>query len=67
MMTKNQTNEREQSEMLTIDQLVPEYHLLRKIESAIDFSFIYSLVENLYSGLGRPSTFAAMNLKKLAA
>ncbi|MDP4083263.1 MAG: IS1182 family transposase [Bacillota bacterium] len=41
--------------MLTIDQLVPEDHLVRKIESAIDFSFIYPLVENLYSGLGRPS------------
>jgi transposase len=41
--------------MLTIDQLTPEDHLVRKIESAIDFSFIYHLVENLYSGLGRPS------------
>ncbi|HLO13016.1 MAG TPA: IS1182 family transposase, partial [Pseudoneobacillus sp.] len=33
----------------------PENHLVRKLESAIDFSFIYPLVENLYSGLGRPS------------
>jgi transposase len=55
MMTKNQLNEREQLEMLTIDQLVPENHLVRKLESAIDFSFIYPLVEDLYSGLGRPS------------
>ena len=55
MMTKKQFNEREQLEMLTIDQLVPENHLVRKIESAIDFSFIYPLVENLYSGVGRPS------------
>ncbi|WP_059171254.1 IS1182 family transposase [Bacillus sp. FJAT-27445] len=55
MMTKNQANEREQFEMLTIDQLVPENHLVRKLESAIDFSFIYPLVEHLYSGLGRPS------------
>jgi hypothetical protein len=29
MMTKNQSNEREQLEMLTIDQLVPEEHLVR--------------------------------------
>ncbi len=28
MMTKNQTNEREQLEMLTIDQLVPQDHLM---------------------------------------
>jgi hypothetical protein len=41
--------------MLMIDQLVPEDHLVRKLESAIDFSFIYPLVENLYSGIGRPS------------
>ncbi|PCD84455.1 IS5/IS1182 family transposase [Lysinibacillus fusiformis] len=55
MMTKNQTNEREQLEMLTIDQLVPNDHLVRKLEAAIDFSFIYPLVEHLYSPNGRPS------------
>ena len=55
MMTKNQINEREQLEMLTIDQLVPQDHLVRKLEAAIDFSFIYPLVENLYSAKGRPS------------
>ncbi|WP_197278955.1 transposase, partial [Lysinibacillus sp. ZYM-1] len=55
MMTKNQINEREQLEMLTIDQLVPEDHLVRKLEAAIDFSFIYPLVENFYSAYGRPS------------
>ncbi|WP_269816534.1 MULTISPECIES: hypothetical protein [Lysinibacillus] len=41
MMTKNPSNEREQLEMLTIDQLVPNNHLVRKLEAAIDFSFIY--------------------------
>lgn len=55
MMTKNQINEREQLEMLTIDQLVPQDHLVRKLEAAIDFSFIYPLIENLYSAKGRPS------------
>jgi transposase len=55
MMTKNLSHEREQLEMLTIDQLVPKDHLVRKIESTFDFSFIYPLVENLYSGIGRPS------------
>ena len=54
-MSKNQINEREQLEILTIDQLVPQDHLVRKLEAAIDFSFIYPLVENLYSSLGRPS------------
>jgi hypothetical protein len=45
MMNKIQFNEREQLEMLAIDQLVPQDHLVRKIESAIDFSFIYLLVK----------------------
>ncbi len=44
MMTKNQINEREQLEMLTIEQLVPQDHLVRKLDAAIDFSFIYPLV-----------------------
>ncbi|MBD7908632.1 hypothetical protein H9659_09850 [Sporosarcina sp. Sa3CUA8] len=54
-MTKNQVNEREQMEMLTIEQLVPQDHLVRKLDAAIDFSFIYPLVEDLYSLFGRPS------------
>jgi hypothetical protein len=52
MMTKNQINEREQLEILTIEQLVPANHLVRKLDPAIDFSFIYPLVENLYSQFG---------------
>ncbi len=55
MMTKNQINEREQLEMLTIEQLVPQDHLVRKLDAAIDSSFIYQLVEDLYSTIGRPS------------
>ena len=37
-MTKNQLNEREQLEILTIEQLVPKDHLVRKLDAAIDFS-----------------------------
>ena len=48
-MTRNNNNESDQLEIITIDQFVPEEHLVRKIEAAIDFSFIYPLVENLYS------------------
>ena len=55
MMTKNLGNQRDQLEMLTIDQLVPQDHLVRKLDAAIDFSFIYPMVEELYSTLGRPS------------
>ena len=57
MMSKNQINKREQLEMLTIDQLVPQDHLVRKLEAAIDFSFIYPLVENLKRELIKFSLF----------
>ncbi|MBP3815633.1 MAG: IS1182 family transposase [Firmicutes bacterium] len=55
MITKS-SHKGEQIEMVSIDQLVPEDHLLRKIDAHIDFSFIYELVEDRYSpDNGRPS------------
>ena len=41
--------------MYTIDQLVPQDHLVRKLEAGIDFRFIYPRVKDLYSSIGRPS------------
>ena len=42
--------------MISLDQLVPEDHLLRKIDKYVDFDFIYDLVEDKYSTeTGRPS------------
>ena len=35
--------------MISIDELVPEDHLLRKIDKYIDFGFIYDLAEDKYS------------------
>lgn len=56
MMTREAARSREQMEMLSLDELVPKDHLVRKIEAAIDWSFIYDLVEPLYSDdNGRPS------------
>ena len=49
-------NKSEQIEIISVEQLVPENHLLRKIEAAIDWDFIYELVEEKYSAdNGRPS------------
>ena len=39
---------------ISLEKLVPENHLLRAIDKAIDFSFIYEEVEGLYSEKGRP-------------
>lgn len=50
--------EYEQSEMIlyTMDELVPEDSLFRKIDACIDFSFIYDEVKDLYCCTnGRPS------------
>ena len=39
-----------------MDDLVPQDHMLRLIDKAIDWSFIYDLVEDKYSSdMGRPS------------
>ena len=45
----------DQIQMISIEQLVPQDHLLRKIDELIDFSFIYDLVEDKYCpDNGRP-------------
>lgn len=55
MLTKHNPIQRDQLEMITLDQLVPANHLVRKMEASLDFSFIYELVKDMYSDLGRPS------------
>lgn len=39
----------------TIEEIVPKDHLVRKLDAAIDLSFIEDKVENLYSAFGKPS------------
>ena len=47
---------RYQIEMISIEDLVPQEHLLRQISEAVDFSKIYEFVEELYcDDNGRPS------------
>ncbi|WP_243120266.1 IS1182 family transposase [Caloramator sp. E03] len=56
MLTKEKNEKRTQIEICSIDQLVPENHLVRKLEAAINFDFIYDLVSDKYSkDIGRPS------------
>ena len=49
MMTQNEDKKREQIHMLCMNEMVPSNHLLRIIDKAIDWSFIYELVEDKYS------------------
>lgn len=55
MLSKHNSMQRDQLEMIALDQLVPANHLVRKLEAAIDFSFIHPLVKDMYSEVGRPS------------
>ena len=54
-MLKRKRAQQTELEFISIEELVPEDHLLRKIDKAIDFTFIYDKVEPLYCpDKGRP-------------
>ena len=54
VLTKNIEN-RDQIEFVSLEQMVPAGHLLRKIDAAIDFNKIYEFVGDLYcKDNGRP-------------
>lgn len=56
MITRQKEKQRTQIELISLDELVPQDHLVRKLEAAIDFTFIYDLVKDRYSEeRGRPS------------
>lgn len=55
MLVKNECN-REMVEFVSLEEMVPADHLLRKIDAAINFNKIYDFVEDLYcEDNGRPS------------
>lgn len=48
---------------MIFDALIPKDHLLVKIDSIIDFSFVYDIVKDCYSPIGRKSKDPVMILK----
>ena len=55
-----------QMHSVTIEDLVPECHLLRKVERLVKWGFIYEAVRGLYSDtVGRPSIDPVMLVKYL--
>lgn len=54
-MTKKYNYKDNRLIMSTLEELVPVDHEVRKLEEAIDWNFIYPLVEDLYSKNGRKS------------
>lgn len=64
MMTQNADKKREQIQMFCMDDMVPQDHLLRMIDKAIDWNFIYDLVVDKYCpDNGRPSMDPVMLIK----
>lgn len=51
--------------ILDLSELIPENHLLRKINQMISFDFIYDLVAPYYSTNGRPSVDPVSMFKML--
>ncbi|MCL2796696.1 MAG: IS1182 family transposase [Firmicutes bacterium] len=56
MLSVKEKESRKQIRYVCIEDLVPQNHLLRKVENAIDFGFVRAEVKDLYSvDKGRPS------------
>jgi len=65
-MLKDKAPRQTRLEMVTLEELVPQDHLLRLIDRQIDFSFIYDRVKHLYSAdNGRPAVDPTMLFKML--
>ena len=63
-MTQNADKKRDQMQMFCMEDLIPEDHLLRLIDKAINWNFIYDLVEDKYChDNGRPSMDPVMLIK----
>jgi transposase len=55
-MLKKREAQQQELELVSIEGLVPEQHLLRKVDGAVDFSFIRDREKHLYSeDNGRPA------------
>ena len=54
-MIRKEESRTSQLELFSVEEFVPQDHLLRKIDAAVDFTHIYDLVEDLYcKDNGRP-------------
>jgi transposase len=54
-----------QRRIIDMDKMIPEKHLLKKINGAIEFDFIYEKAAPYYSEMGRPSIDPVSMIKML--
>lgn len=64
MMTE-QKNKQTRMLCVCMEDLVPQGHFLRKLDAAVDFTFIYDIMRPLYSNTGRPSIDPVVLVKML--
>ena len=49
MLRERKTQQQGEYELVILEELVPQDHFLRKVDAAVDFSFIHDMYKNLYS------------------
>ena len=65
MLRDKETSKQKEYEIVLLDELVPQDHILRKIDAAVDFSFIHNLCKDLYSpNIGRMLWIASCTLRR---
>lgn len=64
MMTRS-VEKQSRSLAVTMEELIPQDHFLRKLDAAISFDFVYDIVAPLYSAQGRPSVDPVILVKML--
>ena len=48
MLLNKSMDKRNQYEIISISELVPKVHLLRKVDKMLDLNFVYHLIEDKY-------------------
>ena len=66
MLRDRKTQQQDQYEIVLLEELVPQDHFLRKVDTAVDFSFIHDMCKDLYcTDNGRPAIEPEMLFKML--
>lgn len=66
MLRDRKTQQQNEYEIVLLEELVPQDHFLRKVDAAVDFSFIHDMCKDLYSpDNGRPAIEPEMLFKML--
>jgi hypothetical protein len=66
MMGKKDRNFAPLPRGVSLEELVPEDNFYRRLEGAVDLSFVRELVRPLYAGGGRPSVDPVIFFKTLS-